>query len=150
MPVGCVPSTSVAVSPACMPPCHAHPPATHTTPCHACPLPMYTPTLCHAHPLHYAYHLCHACPHPLPHTPLFAMHIPLCHTCPPVNRITDRCKNITFLQFRLRVVKINFILACSKSELFLTACLQCSKGNTKASIQFKTWSIKASSNRQPL
>ena len=28
----------------------------------------------------------------------------------PVNRMTDRCKNITFPQLRLHVVKMNFIL----------------------------------------
>ena len=28
---------------------------------------------------------------------------------PPVNRMTDRCKNITFLQLRLRAVKISLL-----------------------------------------
>ena len=40
----------------------------------------------------------HACPFTT-HAPLHHAW-PLCHTCPPVNRITDRCKNITFPQLR--------------------------------------------------
>ena len=74
--------------------------------CHTCPLPCTPSTMhapCHAHPL------CHTCP-PLPLTPP-TMHAPLpCtsphHTCPPppMNRITDRCKNITFPQLLLQTV----------------------------------------------
>ena len=92
IPVGCVPPTAVAVSPAmqapppCMPLTMHAPPTTHA-PGHACPLPCM--------------------PLPLPQTCM-----PLCHACPlrhtrpppPVNRITDTCKNITFPQFRLRTV----------------------------------------------
>ena len=64
------------------------------------------------------------CMPPSQHTPLLATHAPLCHACPPlqcaplspctpspsamhtalVNRIADRCKNITFPQLRLRAV----------------------------------------------
>ena len=58
--------------------------ATHT-PRHACPLLPHTPPPAMHAP-------CHT--HPLPHTPPPAMHIP------PVNRITDRCKNITLPQLR--------------------------------------------------
>ena len=80
IPVGCIPSAAVAVSPAmyapphmppamhatcyacspchaCSPPAHA-PPATHA-PCHACPLLCMAP--CHIHPL--------PCMHPATHTP---------------------------------------------------------------------------------
>ena len=42
IPVGCVPSAVVAVSPATHAPCHTLPPATHT------PLPRTPP--CHTHP----------------------------------------------------------------------------------------------------
>ena len=78
IPVGCVPSTAVAVSPAMHTPSHAPtlphmppPPATHATPCPH-----------HAHP-------CHA--HPPP---------------PPVERMTDACENITFPQLLLRTLII--------------------------------------------
>ena len=48
--VGCVPSTSVAISPTCMPPCHAHPlpcttPTTHALPHHAHPLACILPVM---------------------------------------------------------------------------------------------------------
>ena len=52
IPVGCVSSTAVAISPAT----HAHSPAMHA-PCHAHPLPHMPPTM-HTHP-------CHACSLPL-------------------------------------------------------------------------------------
>ena len=97
IPVGCVPSAAVAVSPAmhapmpCMTPSPLPhiPPATHSpchAPCHAFPLP-WTP-LCHAHtPAMHA---------PMPCTPLALPHIPPamdtplpcmppCHTCPPLH-----------------------------------------------------------------
>ena len=80
IPVGCVPSAAVAVSP-----------ATHT-PCYACPSAT-PPPMPHMRP-------CHA--HPLPHTP--AMHVPPAMRALPVNRITDKCKNITFPQLLLRTV----------------------------------------------
>ena len=54
-PVGCVPSTSVAISPTCMPPAMHNPCHTCPLPCHTCPPPprttpgMHSP--CHAHPL---------------------------------------------------------------------------------------------------
>ena len=83
--------------------------ATHALP-HACPL-------CHAWPFAMHAPLCHTCTPFAMHAPLhhaclpFTMHVPLYHThpllactplhhaCPPsVNRITDRCKNITFPQ----------------------------------------------------
>ena len=99
-----------------MPPCHTcnHTPTMHT-PCHACPLPHMLPP-CHTCPppcMPPATPQCHACPlchaHPVSymppcHTHLPAMHTPLpcmslCHACPPVNRMTDRCTNITFANF---------------------------------------------------
>ena len=54
IPVGCAPSTSVAISP-----------ALHTTPSS----------------FHHAHLPCHACPHPLPHMPP-TTHTPLLHTPP--------------------------------------------------------------------
>ena len=85
IPVGCVPSAAVAP---------AHPLAMHTpyathTPCHTCPLP-HTPSC--------------LLPHMPPprHTCSPAMHAP-----PPVNRITDSCKNITFPQLLLWTVMIS-------------------------------------------
>ena len=108
----------------CTPPCHACPPTTHVpgmhTPpcmplCHACSLPCSPPW--HAYPLCHVCHPatppptmptpCHACPSlcrpPLPCTPP-ATHAPLSRTSPPVNRITDTFKNITFPQLRLRAL----------------------------------------------
>ena len=65
IPVGCVPPTAVAISPAMHAPphCHCHtcPPAMHTSPAMPAPFAMHTP--CHAHPpsptcpLHHACHL---------------------------------------------------------------------------------------------
>ena len=115
IPVGCVPSAAVAVSPAtpphhvcplplpCMPLLPCTTPPRHTSPdTHALlpctPPAMHTPT---THALHHAWipamHAsCHACP--LPHTPSH-------HTClPPVDRMTDACENITFPQLLLRTV----------------------------------------------
>ena len=81
IPVGCVPPASVATSPASMPPtmhapCHTPPPCTPRLPC--------MPPATHGPPLW------------MP---------PATQPPPPVNRITDRCKNITFPQLRLRAVK---------------------------------------------
>ena len=90
--VRCVPSTSMAASPAMHAPpptptkhapCHAHP--SHTCPTHhACPLP---------------------CMSPAKHAP--AMHSPH-HTCPPAMHApcgqTDTCENITFPQLLLQTV----------------------------------------------
>ena len=99
IPVGCVPPAVIAVFPAKYAPCHAHIPATHA-PCHAFPLPhmppMHTPLHHHTCPLPCMPPPCHISPHhacPLPHmTP--DMHAPL------MNRMTDRCKNITLPQLR--------------------------------------------------
>ena len=82
IPVGCVLSAALAVSP-----------ATHA-PCHACqlhhatsPFAIHTPFATHA-PF-------------ITHGPSFATHDP----APlPLNRITDMCKNITFPQLLLRTV----------------------------------------------
>ena len=89
----------------CMPPFATHAPLCHACPalCHACPpspctppFIMNTPFTTHA-PLH------HACPHFATHTPPPAT--PPQRPCtpqphmPPVNRITDRCKNITFTNY---------------------------------------------------
>ena len=80
IPVGCVPSAAVAISPAMHPPamhapCHARkPPAMHT-PCHGCPSTMHAPH------------------HPHTHTPWTEF-------------LTHTCENITFLQLLLQMVKI--------------------------------------------
>ena len=85
--------------------------------CHACPPPCMPPAM-HA-PLPPTMHApLHACPHhacPWPCMPA-AMHAPYpptcmspCHACPPhppVNRVTDTCKNITFPQFCLQTVNM--------------------------------------------
>ena len=85
IPVGCILSAVVAISPAT----------------HVCPPP---------HMPH-----CHACPPP--HTPPFLPCMP--HTPPPrttpAKKITDRCKNITFLELLLRTVKIKFSRSFSVS-----------------------------------
>ena len=101
IPVGCVPSAAVAVSPAthastghtCHPLPHM-PPTTHA-PYHTCPPPHMPP--------------CHACT--LCHTTPFTMHGPLCHAgppfathAPPMDRMTDTCENITFPQLLLQTV----------------------------------------------
>ena len=121
----------------CMPPWHTHPhmspamhapPATHTHPCHAYPLPC-KPSATHTHT-----HPCYACPAmqtPLPcmpscqtcspamHAPsqpcispppcMPPPHMPLTmhthptphHACPPpLKRILDACENITLPQLR--------------------------------------------------
>ena len=84
IPVGCVPSAAVAISPAT----HT-PPAMHA-PCHACPLPHMPPYHTHPPVMHA---LCHT--HlPTMHAPL--PHTPPCHACPlhhtpPVDRILDTC-----------------------------------------------------------
>ena len=131
IPVGCVPSAAVAVSPAmhapmsCMTPstpathspCHA--PATHS-PCHGHPSAMHIPLPCmppcHAHPS--PCHtfplpwtpLCHACPH--------TTHAPLCIS-PPMDRMTDAYENITFPQLLLRTV--------IKPDIDSSLCVPCSK-----------------------
>ena len=100
IPVGCVLSAAVAVSPAMHAPHHACP-LPHTLPCHACPLPhmphCHACPPCHAHPP--AMHTpCHTCP-PAMHTPCHtcplpcmppAMHTP-CHACPPAMHTTLPC-----------------------------------------------------------
>ena len=80
IPVECLTSAAVAVSPAMHAPCHGCPLlAMHAT-CHACPLPCM-PT-CHTCPLP-CMPPCHTCP--LPHMPLPHMppviHAP-CYACP--------------------------------------------------------------------
>ena len=92
IPVGCVPSAEVAVSPAM----HA-PLAMHTPLHHACPLPLHQ-----TNPFY------HECPHHLLHMPLlprtpFTMHTPFA-THAPLGRMTDACENITFPQLLLRAV----------------------------------------------
>ena len=80
IPVGCVPSAAVAVSPATSTPlCCACPPTMHA-PCHACPLPYMLPPTVHA---------------PLPCMP---------PPCTPPCRQTDTCENITFPQLLLWMV----------------------------------------------
>ena len=97
----------------CMSPRHA---PFHISPCHTCPLPCMPPT---THAPHHApchAHLHHACPpamHPLPnmpppHMPPATHAPPPCmpplrctcpgHVWPPMDRMTDMCKNTTFPQ----------------------------------------------------
>ena len=92
-----------------MPPCHAHPscmPPTIHAPYHACPppttpLPCMPP--CHTRPLpHMPPH--HACPLPAMHAPSLPCMPPSCQACPPVNRMTDGCKNITLPKLCLLAV----------------------------------------------
>ena len=37
---------------------------------------------------------------------------------PPVNRMIDRCKNITFPQLRLQTVKMNIVVLVAENELY--------------------------------
>ena len=129
IPVGCVPSTAVAVPPAthaplphiaplpCMsppctpPPTHAPPPAMHaplphTHPCHACPLSSTPP--CHAHPL----------PHTSP-----------CYACPPPRTefLAHACESIALPQLPLQMVMKN----------------SCKSKDNKKAFQWKA-------NRQPI
>ena len=76
------------------------PPFTTHTPCHA-----HTPLLC-MHTLPCIPPFCHAHPPFTTHTQS-AMHASLYHERPLVNRITDRCKNITFPQLHLGAVIID-------------------------------------------
>ena len=114
IPVGCIPPTAVAVSPA------MHPTLMHApSPCYAHPMPymphaMHAPMPCMPHAMHAPMPSMppfHACPMPcmppamhasLPCTPP-AMHTP-CHACPtlpcmPPCGQTDTCENITFTNF---------------------------------------------------
>ena len=73
---------------------HAHPPQPCMPPCnHTCPHNHACPPTMHA-------------PHSHTHTPLQPCMPPTTTHAPPVNRITDTCKNITFPQLRLRAVKM--------------------------------------------
>ena len=126
IPVGCVPSTAVAVSPAMHAPCHTCPPPCHT--CHAMhasvphippphppllpsmpPFTTHAPFTMHACPFH------HTCPPSLCVPPPFTTHTPLhnasvpplpCLPPPQPDRMTDACENIIFPQPLLRTVKI--------------------------------------------
>ena len=90
IPVGCVPSAGVAVSPV------THALLPHMPSHHACPPAMHAPY--HAHPP--------PCMPPFAtHTP-FAMHAPLCHSHPPVYRMADACENITFPQLLSQTVNV--------------------------------------------
>ena len=71
-------------------------PATYTRPCHKCllpciPLTMHTHLPCMPPAIHATWHTC----------PL-TMHAPSCHAGTPVNKMTDRCKNISLPQLRWR------------------------------------------------
>ena len=82
----------------CIPPCHAiHPPPCTPPPCtpgHTCPPGMHTaPWATHA-PL--ATHTCPAMHAPQGHSQQTCP--PAMHAPPPVNRMTNRCKNITLPQ----------------------------------------------------
>ena len=74
IPVGCVPPSAVAVSPAT----HVPSPFTMHDPftTHAPPLPCMPVFAMHAHPSQRMFHP------PLPHPPLFAIHMPLHHARP--------------------------------------------------------------------
>ena len=78
----------------CTPPCHECPHPVMHTPCHACPLTCMLPLPC----MPPAMHAPLPCMPPSPCTPPFAMPTPLHYTRPPVNRMTDRRKNITLPQ----------------------------------------------------
>ena len=98
----------------CMPPFVTH---AHFTK-HPPPSTMHA-LLCHTFPLHHTIPLCHECLPFATHAPFtmhgpFAMHKPpFHHTCPPfamhapsthmphMDRMTDACENITFLQLLL-------------------------------------------------
>ena len=91
-------------------PCHEHPQhspmqANH----HICPPATHAPAM-HAPPCTPLHHACHPppCMPPLPRT------LPLPCTPPWTELLTDRCKNITFPQFRLRTVKKS---KCQKSSV---------------------------------
>ena len=88
-PLPCMPPRHTPLLP-CMPPCHACPPP-HMPPLPHTPLPCMPPTM-HA-PLP-----CPSCHAPLPHMPPCHARLPTTHTSPLVNRMTDRCKNITLPQ----------------------------------------------------
>ena len=95
IPVGCVLSAAVAVSPATHAPLPCicptmHAPSHHVCPCHACPLPHMPPVM-HAP-------LSHMSP---PHNP------PAMHT-PQTEFLTHACESITFPQLLLRTVTIGF------------------------------------------
>ena len=85
IPVGCIPpkvSRGICRERGGGVLCQACPPATHTPPCHTCPLPCMPPAM-HA-PRHIC-PTCHACP-PATHATLPCMppcHISPCHGCPP-------------------------------------------------------------------
>ena len=96
----------------CMPP-PPPPPCSPQQPCmaprnHACPLqPHMSPTTMHAPlqphmpPPTTTHTHTPATTHPPPLQPCTlptTMHAPHNHACPPVNRMTDRCKNITLPQ----------------------------------------------------
>ena len=97
IPVGCVPPTHrpyLVVSHAC-PPTTTHAPHNHTC----------SPTTMHTQPT--TTHASQPCTPPQPcmptpatmHTPLTTMHAPpRNHAHPPMNRMTNRCKNITLPQ----------------------------------------------------
>ena len=101
----------------CTPHCHAHTPATHAplpcmppathAPCHACPPAMHVSPAMHTPPTtHTPYN---ACPP--------AMHAPMPCMPSPLNRITDRCRNIIFPQLLLRTVKTSVPLLAHNTKL---------------------------------
>ena len=124
-PVPCMPLFAMhaplchACTPPCMPPAATHTPCHTCHPCHTYPLP-HMPPLPHMSPFTTHVPLCYACC-PLPCMPPFATHAPLAmHVPHPLNRITDRCKNITFPQLLLRTVKILYNCNQNVLTVFLT------------------------------
>ena len=102
IPVRCVLSDSVTVSPATHTPCHASPSPPYTPPlCRTCHPPHMSP--CHAYPIMHALCLTLTLPY---HTCPFTMQAPFATHAPRTERMTDACENITFLQLLLWMVDI--------------------------------------------
>ena len=109
----------------CPPVMHApatHAPLPHMSPCHTCPLPSHTHTLPHMPPLAiHALLATHALLPCMPHLP----HMPLCHAHPPpVDRMIDACKNITFPQILLWILTTKCSLKKSSPQCFLQITIE--------------------------
>ena len=84
IPVGCVLSTTVAVSPAMHAPCHTCPPGMHASLPHI-PQPHTPPLFAKDAPLHHTCPLHYACLPISPHMPPFTTHAPLHYACLPLS-----------------------------------------------------------------
>ena len=107
IPVGCVRSAAVTISPATHAPCHTCPR------CHAHPLPRMLLSQCMP-PFTTRTPLCHTCPSFAMHIPLFTIHAPLW-----TEFLTHACENITFPQLLLLMV----IITLSKSSAVALALI---------------------------